>query len=231
MVDVINRTLGGSDKRLVEAFNLLGDKLEGELTKVATRLQAQLEALKKELNSSSQPIFSRTQFASVRRPVGTTLPTRTASAPSGSAPPPPPPNEPPLRAPRSASPDPSSHHSSPRPSRKNKGKGRAAESGDPNPEDESSSHDSDDSVSSSSDSDLFDAFFDFMRRRRRTTTSSPRLLFDYRTAAAATRESKVNSSLYFRMKRGEDYRSYVEDCECYMDLQASRFPTEKHRVI
>jgi hypothetical protein len=33
------------------------------------------------------------------------------------------------------------------------------------------------------------------------------------------------------MKRGEDYRPYVEGCECYMDLQASRFPTEKHRII
>jgi hypothetical protein len=216
---------------LKKAFNLLEDKLEEKLTKMTTRLQAQLEALKKKLNSFSQPTFSRTQFASVRRSVETTLQTRTASEPSGSAPPPPSPNEPPPRAPRSASPDPSSHHSSPRPSRKDKDKGRAAGSGDPNPGDESSSNDSDDSASSSSDSDLSDAFSDFMRRRRRITISPPRLSSGYRSAAAATREPKANSSLYFRMKRGEDYRPYVEGCECYMDLQASRFPTEKHRII
>jgi hypothetical protein len=33
------------------------------------------------------------------------------------------------------------------------------------------------------------------------------------------------------MKRGQDYRPYVEGCELYMRLQSSRFPTEEHRVL
>jgi hypothetical protein len=214
-MDIVNNSLATRERQQEEAFNQLGTALEEKLAEFAARLQAHIDALAGTGRIPTPPA----------RP-----PPPRAAQPSGSAPPPPPPPRAPPSA-ASASYHHSSHHSSSKPSRKNKGKASAARSGDPNSGDESSSNDSDDSASSSSDSDLSDASSDFMRRRRRTTTSPPRLLFGYRTAAAATREPKANSPPYFRMKRGEDYRPYVEGCECYMILQASRFSTEKHRII
>jgi hypothetical protein len=214
-MDIVNSSLATREQQQKEAFNQLGAALEEKLTEFATRLQAHIDILVGTGRIPTSPARSSPPQA---------------AQPSGSAPPPPPSSRVPPSA-ASAFYHHSSHHSFPKPSRKNKDKGRAAGSDDSNSGDESSSNDSDDSVSSSSDSDLSDAFSDFMRRRRRTTTSPPRLPFGYRATISATREPKANPPPYFRMKRGEDYRSYVEDCECYMNLQASRFSTVKHRII
>jgi hypothetical protein len=214
-MNIVNNSLTMREQQQKEIFNQLEAALKEKLTEFAARLQAHIDALVGAGRILTPPARS---------------PPSQAARPSGSAPPPSPPSRAPPSA-ASASYHHFSHHSFSKPSRKNKGKASAARSGDLNPENESSSNNSDDSVSSSSDSDLSDAFFDFMRHRRRITTSSPRLLFGYRIAIAVIRESKANSSSHFRMKRGEDYRSYVEGCECYMDLQVSRFLTEKHRII
>jgi hypothetical protein len=45
------------------------------------------------------------------------------------------------------------------------------------------------------------------------------------------RESKINNSSFYDMKRGQDYRLYVEGCELYMKLQSSRFLSKEHRVL
>ena len=157
---------------------------------------------------------------------------RTAVGTSGSAgqlgqsggrpPPPPPPRDPASRRTASAS----SHRSSPKPNRR--GKDRAAGNGDPNSGD-SSSHDNDDSAHD--DGDLSDASDNYVRRRRRTTTSPPRLPHDTESAGIRWKEPDAPNPPTLSIKRGQNYRLYIDGCEIYFSLRESRFRTEKHRIF
>ena len=150
---------------------------------------------------------------------------RTAKEPGqsgGRPPPPPPPRDPASRRSESAS----SHRSTPKPNRK--GKDRAAGNGDLNPGD-SSSHDNDDS--DHDDGDLSDASDNYVRRRRRTTTSPPRLPHDTEATGVRWKEPDAPNPPTLSMKRGQDYRPYIDGCENYFSLRESRFRTEKHRIF
>ena len=48
---------------------------------------------------------------------------------------------------------------------------------------------------------------------------------------ASLKKLKVSNPSFFNMKKSQDHRPYVEACELFFEMQASRFQTERRRIL
>ena len=90
--------------------------------------------------------------------------------------------------------------------------------------------------SSSSSSEHIENTREVLHHRYRSRTTSPRRFLTHDIAFVRAnhiqqKDTPCAEPVKFDMKRGRDFRPYVDSCERYMKLRFNRFPSERSRIL